>query len=352
MRKVLAVPLLAGALAASACTGDSAPPPAAASSPPAQGPVTSSPALEAAGGDVLAGLPALVDTVEPSVVTILTDGGLGSGVVYDEGGIIVTNEHVVGDATEVEVALADGTRVAGRVLAADPGTDLAVVQAAREDLPPLTFQTRLPDTGEFVIAVGSPLGFQGTVTAGIVSGIGRSIPGTAPESRAQVDLIQTDAAISPGNSGGALINTAGEVVGINDAYLPPETGAVSIGFAIPADTVVSVVEDLREDGTVTRPFLGLTPAALTPQIQQQLGVDVDRGVVVLDVVAGGPAAEAGIRPGDVVTALDDERLDTVESLLGALRDVEPGQRVGLTVVRGGQEQVVTVTVGAVESGGR
>lgn len=153
--------------------------------------------------------PALVEKVEPSVVTVFANSGLGSGVVYQGGGVVVTNAHVVGDTEQVELGLADGTRIGGRVVARDEVTDLAVIRAERKDLPPARFEASLPRVGEPVLAIGSPLGFENTVTAGIVSGLGREIPGAAGKNRALVDLVQTDAAISPGNSGGALVDAEG-----------------------------------------------------------------------------------------------------------------------------------------------
>ena len=178
-------------------------------------------AKAAADGDI----PGIVRKVEPSVVTISHDQGTGSGVVWSKDGVVITNAHVVGDVRDVEVAFFDGRRADGRVRATDPDTDLAVVDTERKDLKPATFQEQLPAMGELAVAMGSPLGFQNTVTAGIISGVHREIPGSAQQNiRSLVDLIQTDAAISPGNSGGALVNGRGQVVGINVAYIPPEQG--------------------------------------------------------------------------------------------------------------------------------
>jgi S1-C subfamily serine protease len=292
-------------------------------------------------------IPDLVAAVDPSVVTVVVaDRGLGSGVVYRDGGIIVTNAHVVGDARDVEVELADGTRTPAHVLAVDEQTDLAVLQADRKDLPPLKFQTTLPRVGETVLAVGSPLGFQNSVTEGILSGLGREIPGSATQGgEALVDLMQTDAAISPGNSGGALLNSAGEVIGINEAYLPPSTGAVNIGFAIPAVTVTRIVDQLLATGHAEHPYLGISAGTLTPQVAQALGLDVDRGVVIADVKKGGPADAAGIKSGDVLTAFNGHAVDTFEGLLGELRNVKPGDKVQVTVQRDGKPVTVTLTVG-------
>ncbi|WP_323960646.1 PDZ domain-containing protein [Arthrobacter sp. JZ12] len=296
----------------------------------------------AAGTDI----PQLIDNVQPSVVTVfLESGGLGSGVIYNEDGLILTNEHVVGGAEEVQVAFADGQRVSGTVVATDVVTDLALVQADRTGLPAAEFQTELPDVGELAVVIGSPLGFENTATAGIISGLHREIPGSATNSASLVDLIQTDAAISPGNSGGALVNSQGQVIGISEAYIPPQAGAVSLGFAIPAGTAVEVVEELLEDGKADHAFLGLVPRTLTPQIAEQLGVDAEQGVAVLAVEDDSPADDAGIRAGDIMVSLDGEPLESAERLLAALRAFDPGDSVSAEFVREGETREVEMTLG-------
>jgi S1-C subfamily serine protease len=247
---------------------------------------------------------------------------------------------------EVVLSFADGAQRPATVVATDAVVDLAVLKTERTGVPPAEFDTDLPQVGALAVVIGSPLGFQETVTAGIISGLHRSIPGSARTTASLVDLVQTDAPISPGNSGGALVDGDGEVVGITEAYLPPASGAVAIGFAIPAATVVDVVEELREDGTAEHAFLGLQPTTLTPQLARRLDAGVERGVAVLTVQEGGPADEAGVRPGDVLTALGDQDLTSAEALLGALRDVEPGERLELTVVRDGEQVELVVTVEA------
>lgn len=288
----------------------------------------------------------VVARVSPSVVTIRTGQGLGSGVVF-KSDVVLTNQHVVEGSREVVIGYADGTSSAGTVLATDRTTDLAVVRAARTGLPVPEFRVDLPRPGEPVLAIGSPLGFENTVSAGIVSGLSREIPGSAAQTRALVDLIQVDAAISPGNSGGALLDASGRVIGINEAYIPPSAGAVSLGFAIPAATAVDVAEQLLADGTATHPYLGLSLGRITPEIRRQLGVTAEQGALVLGVEPGGPAAAAGVRPGDVVSRFADRDVGSVEDLLGALRDIEPGRQVPLTVVRGTGTVTPTITVGSV-----
>ena len=321
-----------------------APGPRASSAPApvtAAAPRANASAQAAAAGDI----PGIVRRVEPSVVTIAHDEGTGSGVVWSGDGVVVTNAHVVGDVREVEVAFFDGKRADGRVRATDPDTDLAVVDVERRDLQPAIFQKTLPAVGELAVAMGSPLGFQNTITAGIISGLHREIPGSADQGiRSLVDLIQTDAAISPGNSGGALVNGRGEVVGVNVAYIPPEQGAVAIGFAIPAATAVDVVGQLLRNGRATHSYLGIQPDQVTREVAAELGLDEASGVVVLAAIDGGPAAKAGLRPGDVIVALDDATVETVEDLYAELRQRKPGSQTRLTFVRDRRQREVTVTL--------
>ena len=296
-------------------------------------------------GDSFGSIPEVVRRVEPSVVSILRDGGVGSGVIWDADGLVVTNHHVVEGATSLTVALATGERLPGVVEASDPRTDLAVVRVDRSGLPAAEFAEGLPEVGSLAIAIGSPLGFENTVTAGIVSGLGRALPIGVTQRAALVDLIQTDAAISPGNSGGALVNAAGQVIGINVAYLPPsETGAVAIGFAIPTTTVLPVVEQLLETGQVRHAFLGVGGSALTPAIAQHFDLGVDQGVLVQEVEPGSPADGEGLVPGDVLVELDGEPLARVEDLLTVLRRHAPGDEVALAWFRDGERRETTVVL--------
>jgi S1-C subfamily serine protease len=288
------------------------------------------------------GIPQIVDRVGPEVVTVLTRGGVGSGVIYRSNGIILTNEHVVRDNSTVELAFADGRREPGQVVAADPDTDLALVRVNRSGLPAATFQTALPRVGALAVVLGSPLGFEKSVTAGIVSGLHRSIPGSATESAALVDLMQTDAPISPGNSGGAVVDGHGRVIGISEAYIPPEQGAVAIGFAIPAATAVNVADQLLKSGHVEHAFIGIQPAQLTSQLAQELGIRETSGILVYSVTPGGPAAQAHIVPGDILVAIGGKQLATVEDLFTALRPERPGETVRVELVRGGKRESVGV----------
>jgi len=315
---------------------------------PDAGSESAPPPVQAA--DFYGALPNLVERVEPSVVTVFTSNGLGSGVVYKSGDIIVTNQHVVGQNKDVQIGLVDGSRVAGTVLATDPPTDLAVIRAARSDLKVATFQQTLPRQGAFVMAIGSPLGLSNTVTTGVVSGLNRHIPGSGGE-RAMVDLIQTDAAISPGNSGGALIDGQGNVVGINEAYIPPSAGAVSLGFAIPAATVVAVADQLLANGVAIHPYLGVVMTPVTEAIASSLGLPAAEGVLVREVVPGGPAAAAGVKPGDVITGFNGQKTRTIEDFVGALRRTKPGDKATIEVIRAGETMTLNVTIGAVPGSG-
>lgn len=316
-------------------------------------PAASGSAIGSAGGSAVSSaaqpatpsIPEIVEAIDASVVTVQVPGGIGSGVVYRDGGYVVTNRHVVGDAQSVELELADGSRTPARVLATDEQTDLAVLKAERTDLPPARFQPNVPPVGAPVIAIGSPLGFQNSVTAGILSGVGREIPGAAARGgQALVDLLQTDAAISPGNSGGALLNASGEVIGINEAYIPPDLGAVSLGFAIPATTVIDVVDQLIANGRADHPYLGINAATLNPRTAAALGLESDRGIVVMAVDEDGPAAAAGLRAGDVITEFAGKRVATFEALLGELRGVRPGDTVEIQVNRDGRELTLPVRI--------
>ncbi|MGH2930885.1 MAG: S1C family serine protease, partial [Solirubrobacteraceae bacterium] len=287
-------------------------------------------------------IPSVVQAVQPEVVTVLTGQGVGSGVIYRSDGIILTNEHVVGTNRTVQIAFADGRREPGSVLAADRDTDLALVKVDRKDLPAATFQSTLPAVGSLAVVLGSPLGFEKSVTAGIVSGVHREIPGSAQQSAALVDLLQTDAPISPGNSGGAVVDGAGRVIGIAEAYIPPTQGAVAIGFAIPAATAVSVADQLLKTGHVRHSFVGIQPAQLTPELARELGVAETAGVLVYAVTPGGPAAQAQIQPGDVLIKLAGKPLRSVEDLFSALRDHSPGQTVAITLMRAEKRETANV----------
>jgi S1-C subfamily serine protease len=312
-----------------------------------------SPGAVPADDFVFGGIAELVADIEPSVVSVAVaapqnggPGGAGSGVIVRADGVIVTNAHVVGDADEVEVMLADGVRLTATVEARDQITDLAVLRVDRQGLPAAVLAEGYPDVGDLAVAVGNPLGFDNTVTAGIISGLQRSLPDAVTAgTQALVDLIQTDAAISPGNSGGALVNASGEVVGITVAYIPPAIGAVSLGFAIPSPTVEAVVQSLLADGTVSHAYVGVQAIALTPQIVERFGVPVARGIIVMEVEPDSPGARGDVRPGDVITEIEGVAVGDVGEFLTQLRQYRPGESVMLDVVRDGDHIEMPVELG-------
>ncbi|HKH75689.1 MAG TPA: PDZ domain-containing protein, partial [Rubrobacteraceae bacterium] len=224
------------------------------------------------------------------------------------------------------------------------------VRVDRRGLPAASFgDARDLTVGELAVSIGSPSGFQSTVTSGVVSGVGREVPAELTGGRQEtslVDLIQTDAAISPGSSGGALANRDGEVVGINVAYLPPaETGAESIGFAIPAYTATSVADQLIENGEAVGPYMGVSLTDLAPETARRFGVEAEFGALVAEVEPSGPAARAGIQAGDVVTALGEQEVRGSGDLVSALRRYVPGDRVEVTVLRDGAEERINLRLG-------
>ena len=302
----------------------------------------------------------VASVLSPSVVQINVSGieqtpfgaqkqeGLGSGVIYRSDGYIITNNHVVEGSRDVEVAFADGTTERGEVVGTDPTTDIALVSVDRNDLPVADFASGDPIVGQTAVAVGSPSGFESTVTSGIISGTGREVPAEytgGTQAPSLVDLIQTDAAISPGNSGGALADREGRVMGINVAYLPPaETGAENIGFAIPSATAVSVADQLIEDGEAVHPYVGVYLSDLTQQTASKFGSPVDSGALVEKVEPGSPADAAGIRRGDVVIAAGSEDVRSSGDLVSALRDYQPGDSVDLTILRNGEKSKLQVNL--------
>ncbi len=275
----------------------------------------------------------------------------GSGVIYSADGMIITNDHVVTDdwgdpASEIVVTFITGEKLSGRIVGTDPLTDLAVVKVDSErDLPPATFVTEQPSVGEYAVAIGSPLGYENSVTLGIVSGLGRSIQGaTGTRGIALTNLIQTDAPISPGNSGGALANAQGQVIGINVAYESPASGAVSIGFAIPSVVVTQVADEIISTGKATHAYIGVSTVTLTPDLQSQYDLSRSSGILVAQVSAGGPAARAGIQQGDIIVELEGEEMVESADLLMAIRDKKPGDTVEVSIDRNGEQMVIEVTL--------
>ncbi|MEA5577483.1 HhoA/HhoB/HtrA family serine endopeptidase [Anabaena sp. UHCC 0451] len=274
--------------------------------------------------------------------------GLGSGFILDKSGIILTNAHVVDQADKVTVRLKDGRTFKGKVKGIDEVTDLAVVKInAGDDLPvaPLGSSNHV-QVGDWAIAVGNPLGFDNTVTLGIVSTLKRSSAQVGISDK-RLDFIQTDAAINPGNSGGPLLNAQGEVIGINTAI---RADAMGIGFAIPIDKAKAIAAQLQRDGKVIHPYLGVQMVTLTPQLARQNNSDPNsaiqlpevNGVLVMRVVPNSPAATAGIRRGDVIVQIDNKPITAAEQLQGVVEDSRLGEILQVKVQRGNQTQVLSV----------
>jgi len=303
----------------------------------------SEPALLTPAGDNLIGT--IAQQVAPSVARVDARGaagaGSGSAVVYRADGILVTNNHVVANASEVAVTLPDGERMAAEILGTDPTSDLAVLRVDATDLPVPVWSDDEAEVGDTAVAIGSPFGLDGSVTAGIVSALGRTV---ATPGASLVDLLQTDAAINPGNSGGALVDAAGNVIGVNTAIASAGGGNDGIGFAIPASTVSSVADQLLTNGVVRHAYLGVAGQTVDPDVARLYGLPVEQGVVLAQVPVG-PAADAGLRPGDIVLRLDDHEVTTMADLAGRIRQYLPGDDLEVTYLRDGEEDTVTVTLG-------
>ena len=337
--------------------------------PPATTPlpaVAPSPALQPAELGLIA---AAAKVVRPAVVSIATEQtildlwrgrsysqqtGAGSGVIFDRQGYILTNYHVVAGGDRLKVSLPDGRSFAGELVGGDRHSDLAVVRIQGDDLPvaPLGSSDAL-QIGEWVVAIGNALDLRGgpTVTAGVVGALGRSIEETADDGSTIVlyDLIQTDAAINPGNSGGPLVNLRGEVVGINTAIagiLASGIQAQGIGYAIAINSARPVVEQLIATGRMIWPSLGINFVALTPSLASVQRLPVGRGVIVLGVAPGGPAAQAGLRRGDIITRVAGEQVEDEVTFLKAVRKHKPGDKVAITVVRADRSVDLAIVLGS------
>jgi serine protease Do/serine protease DegQ len=279
--------------------------------------------------------------------------GLGSGVIVSKNGYILTNNHVVEEADELEVALNDGRRLKARLIGADPKTDIAVIKVEAEDLPMVTLaDSDLLRVGDLVFAIGNPLGVGQTVTMGIVSATGRQV-GILDNARTQgyENFIQTDAAINQGNSGGALIDARGRLIGINSAILASGRGGgnIGIGFAIPINLASSILTSLVETGSVQRGFLGIQISELKAAEAEALGLDPDqRGVFVGDVPKDSPAAKGGVLRADVILSVDGKTVVTPQQLRFAIASKLPGSKVQLRILRDGKERTLTVELGSLD----
>ncbi|MCE2689434.1 MAG: trypsin-like peptidase domain-containing protein [Rubrivivax sp.] len=268
--------------------------------------------------------------------------GLGSGVIVSAEGYLLTNHHVIEGATEIDVRLADGRETRARLVGTDPETDIAVLKIDLAPLPVVALGdvSRL-SVGDAVLAIGNPFNVGQTVTSGIVSALGRNRLGLSTFE----NFIQTDAAINPGNSGGALVDARGALVGINTAIYSHGGGSLGIGFAVPVDLARQVMDDLVRDGRVIRGWIGVEPRDLPADLAASLGLDKVQGVLITGVLQGGPAAQAGVRPGDVVTAVGDRPVQTTADLLTAVAALKPQGSAALYVVRSGQRLRIDVQIG-------
>ena len=280
------------------------------------------------------------------------EGGTGSGSIIDKRGYVLTNHHVVEEAYKVFIALADGSRHEGEVIGTDPENDLAVIKFDPQGVELVTIPLGTSDdlrVGQKVLAIGNPFAFERTLTTGIISGLGRPVRGSS--SYVIQDMIQTDASINPGNSGGPLLNSSGEMIGVNTMIYTPSGGSVGIGFASPIDTARRVLPDLIEYGLVRRGWLDIVPVQLEPSIVRYARLPVDRGVLVSRVIAGGNADKSGIEGGaervrygrnfiflggDIITEIDGRAIESISDFFGALESTKPGETVTVSVIRNGR----------------
>ncbi len=316
---------------------------------------------------------AIYQKASPSVVNVISTviardffytpiprEGSGSGSIIDTQGHILTNNHVIRDAQKLEVTLWDGSKWSAKLVGTDPDNDLAVIRikAPEDKLKPLPLgDSRNLQVGQKVLAIGNPFGLGLTLTTGIISSLGRTIRsevGTMIE-----DLIQTDASINPGNSGGPLLNSAGEIIGINTAIISPTGGSVGIGFAIPVSTAKHIIPQLVSKGYVSYPYLGASVQPVIPELAKALGLKVEKGAMVIEVTPGGPADKAGLKGGnrqvqvgnlllkaggDIITGIDQLEIKDADDLIRHLRERKPGETINMKVFRDGKFRDMRVTL--------
>ena len=268
--------------------------------------------------------------------------GLGSGVIISPDGYILTNNHVVEGADEIEITLTDSRRARARVIGTDPETDLAILKVELDKLPVIVLgDSDALAVGDRVLAIGNPFGVGQTVTGGIVSALGRTQLGI----NTFENFIQTDAAINPGNSGGALVDVNGNLMGINTAIYSRSGGSMGIGFAIPVSTAKMVLDGIVKDGQVTRGWIGVEPSELSPELAETFGVKASEGVIITGVLQDGPAAQAGLRPGDVIVSVGEKKIASVPALLSTVAALKPGEKSLFEVQRGTSVVELEITPG-------
>ena len=270
------------------------------------------------------------------------ESSLGSGVIVSDKGLILTNDHVIASADEIEVALADGRKLSAKVVGTDPDTDLAVLQVDAKDLPAITFAASDKlNVGDIVLAIGNPFGVGQTVTQGIVSALGRNHLGI----NTYENFIQTDASINPGNSGGALIDAEGNLVGVNSAIYSRNGGSMGIGFAIPASLARQVMEQIAVSGSVTRGWIGIEAQDITPELAESFKLNNAQGSLIAGVLHNSPADLAGVKAGDVLLAINGKEVADSSSMLNLIAVLKPNEKAVLKIARAEKEINVNVTVG-------
>lgn len=267
---------------------------------------------------------------------------LGSGVVVSHDGYVMTNNHVVETADQIEVAFEDGRKAPAKLVGTDPDTDLAVIKIDLPNLPAVAFgDVEQAKVGDVVLAIGNPFGVGQTVTMGIISALGRSQLGI----NIYENFIQTDAAINPGNSGGALIDTSGNLLGINSAIYSRSGGSLGIGFAIPVSTVKMVMESIITKGQVVRGWIGVEPRDITPELAENLGLPKKDGVIIAAVLKNGPADKSGIRPGDILVSIGGKSISNMAEMFNLIAQLQPGTQTDVVVFRDNREVKLNVGVG-------
>ncbi len=267
---------------------------------------------------------------------------LGSGVVVSHDGYIMTNNHVVETADQIEVAFEDGRKASAKLVGTDPDTDLAVIKIDMPNLPAIAFaDVDKAKVGDVVLAIGNPFGVGQTVTMGIISALGRSQLGI----NIYENFIQTDAAINPGNSGGALIDTSGNLLGINSAIYSRSGGSLGIGFAIPVSTVKMVMDSIITKGQVVRGWIGVEPRDITPELADNLGLPKKDGVIIAAVLKNGPADKSGIRPGDILISIAEKPISNMAEMFNLIAQLQPGTQTDMIVLRDNKEVKLNVGVG-------
>lgn len=267
---------------------------------------------------------------------------LGSGVIVSPQGYILTNNHVIEEADAINVSLPDGRKAVAKVVGTDPDTDLAVIKIDLPDLPAIVFgQTDQASVGDVVLAIGNPFGVGQTVTMGIISALGRNDVGI----NTYENFIQTDAAVNPGNSGGALIDVDGNLIGVNSAIFSSSGGSLGIGFAIPVSTIKSVMESIINNGQVVRGWIGVEPQDITAEMAESFNIKQASGAIIAGVVRGGPADNAGVRPGDIVLAVADKTVANRNEILNVIAQLKPNSKAKFKILRRTTELTLDIVVG-------